>query len=213
MFAAVLTVTADWRFARDGTWGWLRNGCTWDGVLLSPLVWRFKLSFKMHAAIVRFVTGGSYGARLPRHIIRLDASLIDNKFPLMDGRLARAALGQALVAQLRRRQRRGQEHVAQSVRESDDGAIRPPRARDDDVSPTALLFVSTRCAAIHAALPPPAVRATAAAFAMANVQAALGICTLLYLCRCCSPQHTKPAVSRCSRPCSTSPTTKAKVTA
>ncbi|KAH8989326.1 hypothetical protein EDB86DRAFT_3104441 [Lactarius hatsudake] len=197
MFAAALTVTADRRFARDGTWGWLRNGCTWTLDSLRGAV-----------------TGLVFLATLSgAFVARLDASLIDNKFPLMDGRLARAALGQALVAQLRRRQRRGQEHMAQSVRESDDGAIRPPRARDDDVSPTALLFVSTRCAAIHAALPPPAVRATAATFAMANVQAALGICTLLYLCRCCSPQHTKPAVSRCSRPCSTSPTTKAKVTA
>ncbi|KAH8989328.1 cytochrome oxidase assembly protein-domain-containing protein [Lactarius hatsudake] len=42
---------------------------------------------------------------------------------------------------------------------------------------TVLLFASTR----RAALPPLAVRATAAAFAMANVQAALGISTLLYL--------------------------------
>jgi len=46
---------------------------------------------------------------------------------------------------------------------------------------SALLFVSSRRAATRAALPPLALRATAAAFAMVNVQAALGISTLLYL--------------------------------
>jgi cytochrome c oxidase assembly protein subunit 15 len=46
---------------------------------------------------------------------------------------------------------------------------------------TALLFASSRRAAVRAALPPLAVRTAAAAFAMANVQVALGISTLLYL--------------------------------
>jgi cytochrome c oxidase assembly protein subunit 15 len=46
---------------------------------------------------------------------------------------------------------------------------------------TALLFASSRRAAVRAALPPAALRATTAAFAMVNVQAALGISTLLYL--------------------------------
>ena len=48
MFAAALSVIADWRFARDGAWGRLRDGRTWDGVLRNPLVRRFKA----HAAIV-----------------------------------------------------------------------------------------------------------------------------------------------------------------
>jgi heme a synthase len=46
---------------------------------------------------------------------------------------------------------------------------------------TALLFASSRRAAVRAALPPLALRTAAAAFAMANVQVALGISTLLYL--------------------------------
>lgn len=46
---------------------------------------------------------------------------------------------------------------------------------------TALLFASSRRAAMRAALPLLAVRTAAAAFAMANVQVALGISTLLYL--------------------------------
>ena len=46
---------------------------------------------------------------------------------------------------------------------------------------TALLFASSRRAVVRAALPPLALRTAAAAFAMANVQVALGISTLLYL--------------------------------
>ena len=46
---------------------------------------------------------------------------------------------------------------------------------------TALLFASSRRAAVRAALPPAALRAMTAAFAMVNVQAVLGISTLLYL--------------------------------
>ena len=46
---------------------------------------------------------------------------------------------------------------------------------------TALLFVKTLRPAVRAALPPMARVATAAAFAMANVQVLLGISTLLYL--------------------------------
>ena len=46
---------------------------------------------------------------------------------------------------------------------------------------TALLFASSRRAAMRAVLPPAALRATMAAFAMVNVQAVLGMSTLLYL--------------------------------
>ncbi|KAH9169278.1 hypothetical protein EDB89DRAFT_2073111 [Lactarius sanguifluus] len=65
------------------------------------------------------------------------------------------------------------------------GSVRPPRARDDDVS-HALPFASTWRVAVRV------VRATAAAFAMANVQAALGISALLYLVRYRWRQFTKP---------------------
>jgi cytochrome c oxidase assembly protein subunit 15 len=48
MFAAALAVKADWRFARQGTWGRLNDGRTWEEVLRNPIVRRFKL----HAAVV-----------------------------------------------------------------------------------------------------------------------------------------------------------------
>jgi cytochrome c oxidase assembly protein subunit 15 len=42
MFAGALSVIADWRFARDGAWGRLRDGRTWEGVLRNPHVHRFR---------------------------------------------------------------------------------------------------------------------------------------------------------------------------
>ncbi|KAH9017041.1 cytochrome oxidase assembly [Lactarius hengduanensis] len=174
MFAAALSVTADWRFARDGTWGRLRDGRTWDGVLRNPLVRRFKA----HAAIVTglvFLTALS-GA----FVAGLDAGLVYNEFPLMGGRLAPPL----------------DELLSPSYADAADGGKgtwrnlfeNPTTVQFDHrvlamttYLATALLFASTRRAAVRAALPPLAVRATAAAFAMANVQAALGISTLLYL--------------------------------
>ncbi len=67
MFAAALSVTADWRFARDGTWGRLRDGRTWDGVLRNPLV----RHFKAHVAIVTglvFLTALS-GTSIPFRVL------------------------------------------------------------------------------------------------------------------------------------------------
>lgn len=48
MFAAALAVKADWRFARQGAWGRLSDGRTWEEVLRNPIVRRFK----RHAAVV-----------------------------------------------------------------------------------------------------------------------------------------------------------------
>lgn len=107
----------------------------------------------------------------------LDAGLVYNEFPLMGGRLA-PPLGELL---------------SPSYGDGGKGTWRnlfenPTTVQFDHrvlamttYLATALLFVSSRRAAVRAALPPLAVRVTAAAFAMVNVQAALGISTLLYL--------------------------------
>ena len=47
MFAAAGAVKADWRFAREGSWGRLSDGRSWE-VLRNPIVRRFKV----HAAVV-----------------------------------------------------------------------------------------------------------------------------------------------------------------
>jgi cytochrome c oxidase assembly protein subunit 15 len=52
MFAAGLAVKADWRFARDGAWGRLADGRSWEEVLRNPLVRRFKAQAAVVAAFV-----------------------------------------------------------------------------------------------------------------------------------------------------------------
>lgn len=174
MFVAALSVIADWRFAHNGSWGRLRDGRTWEDVLRNPLVRRFKT----HAAVVTglvFLTALS-GA----FVAGLDAGLVYNEFPLMGGRLAPPL----------------DELFSPSYADAADGGKgtwrnlfeNPTTVQFDHrvmamttYLATALLFASTRRAAVRAALPPAALYATAAAFAMANVQAVLGISTLLYL--------------------------------
>ncbi|KAH8996911.1 hypothetical protein EDB86DRAFT_3234509 [Lactarius hatsudake] len=86
----------------------------------------------------------------------LDAGSVYNEFPLMGGRLAPPL----------------DELLSPSSADAADGAKGTWRNLFEN--PTTVRFRPPP-------LPPLAVRATAAAFAMANVQAALGISTLLYL--------------------------------
>ncbi|KAH9008431.1 COX15/CtaA family, partial [Lactarius deliciosus] len=143
-------------------------------VLRNPLVRRFKT----HAVIV---TGLVFLTVLSGAFVAgLDAGSVYNEFPLMGGRLAPPL----------------DELLSPSYADATDGAKgtwrnlfeNPTTVQFDHrvlamttYLASALLFASTRRAAVRAALPPLAVRATAAAFAMANVQAAVGISTLLYL--------------------------------
>jgi heme a synthase len=104
-----------------------------------------------------------------------------NEFPLMDGRLA-PPLSELLSP-----------HYSDGAENSNGSLWRnlfenPTTVQFDHrmlatttYLATALLFASSRRAAVRAALPPLAVRTAALAFAMANVQVALGISTLLYL--------------------------------
>ncbi|KAH9169275.1 hypothetical protein EDB89DRAFT_1488831 [Lactarius sanguifluus] len=87
-------------------------------------------SFKMHAAIVRFVTEQLRGSSSLPHY---PAGLIDNEFPLMHGRIS-PPLDKLLSPSYADASDGEQGHVAQSVRESDDGTVQLPRTRDDDLS-------------------------------------------------------------------------------
>lgn len=52
MFAAALSIKADWLFARDGTWSRLADGRTWEDVLRNPLARRFKAQAALLTALV-----------------------------------------------------------------------------------------------------------------------------------------------------------------
>ncbi|KAI9510987.1 cytochrome oxidase assembly [Russula earlei] len=176
MFAAALAVRADWRFARDGAWSRLADGRTWEEVLRNPLVRRFRVHVAVVSGLVLLTAlSGAF-------VAGLDAGLMYNEFPLMGGRLA-PPLNELLSFR----------YASASPIDGGSGLWRnlfenPTTVQFDHrvlatatYLATALLFASSRGAAMRAVLPPLALRATAAAFAMANVQVILGISTLLYL--------------------------------
>lgn len=119
----------------------------------------------------------------------LDAGLVYNEFPLMNGRLA-PPLSELLSPDY--------AAPASSSNSKDGEGSSTGLWRNFFENPTtvqfdhrvlatttylatALLFASSRRVAMRAALPPLALPMTTALFAMANVQVILGISTLLYL--------------------------------
>ncbi|KAH9991473.1 COX15/CtaA family, partial [Russula vinacea] len=180
IFAAAVAVKDDWRFARLGTWGRLADGRSWEEVLRNPIVRRFKV----HAAVVTGLV--LFTALSGAFVAGLDAGLMYNEFPLMDGRLA-PPLSELLSPHY------ATAATSTTGNNSSTGLWRnffenPTTVQFDHrvlatttYIATALLFASSRRAVIRAALPPLALRTTSALFWMANVQVALGISTLLYL--------------------------------
>ncbi|KAI0260908.1 cytochrome oxidase assembly protein-domain-containing protein [Gloeopeniophorella convolvens] len=173
MLAGALAVKADWRYARSGAWSRLADGRTVDEVLRNPLVRRFRRQALAVAALVLLTAfSGAF-------VAGLDAGLIYNEFPLMGGRLAPPA------AEL--------FSPAYATSTAPDGSStglwrnlfeNPTTVQFDHRVLATTTYVATGAlwaAARRTPLPPLAARFAGLAFAMANVQAALGISTLLYL--------------------------------
>ena len=193
MFAAALSVMADWRFARSGSWGRLRDGRTWENVLRNPLVRRFKTQAAVVTGLV-FLTALSGTSHQPcvracvdlncrtgAFVAGLDAGLVYNEFPLMEGRLA-PPLDELFSPSYADTAADGAKGMWRNLFENPTTVQFDHRVMAmTTYLATALLFASSRRVAVRAALPPAALHAVTAAFAMVNVQAALGISTLLYL--------------------------------
>jgi len=172
MFGSGMAVIKDWKYA---------NGASWSGnptsprkVLKRPRFSSFKRqSWVLTGLVLLTALSGAF-------VAGLDAGLLYNEFPLMGN------------------------HIVPPVEElfSDDYAKHPDKSdkwwRNIFENPTtvqfdhrvlatttylgtALLYARTFSPAMRSALPPLTRLATMAAFAMANVQVALGIATLLYL--------------------------------
>ncbi|KAG5644573.1 hypothetical protein DXG03_008147 [Asterophora parasitica] len=177
MFGAGLAVIKDWRFAKGEPWAGLEAKATQESiqkVLANPLVRKFRTRAWALSGLV-FLTALS-GA----FVAGLDAGLLYNEFPLMGGRLAPPT--DELFS----------PNYAKSLDKSDlwwRNIFENPTTVQFDhrvlattaYLSTLLLWASTLRPAMKAALPPATRFAASAAFAMANVQVALGISTLLYL--------------------------------
>jgi heme a synthase len=120
-----------------------------------------------------FVLSGAF-------VAGLDAGLVYNEFPLMGGRLVPPL--SELISPYYADSNKGTTGLWRNFFENPTTVQFDHRvlAMTTYVA-TALLFLSSRRGALRTALPPSARLTAAAAFAMANVQAALGISTLLYL--------------------------------
>jgi len=118
----------------------------------------------------------------------LDAGLVYNEFPLMGGRLA-PPLNELLSPHYAAPASNNNDEVGESSTGLWRNFFENPTTVQFDhrvlatitYLATALLFASSRRAAMRAALPPPALSSATALFAMASVQVMLGISTLLYL--------------------------------
>ena len=119
--------------------------------------------------------------RIGAFVAGLDAGLVYNEFPLMGGRLV-PPLDELFSPSYADAAANGGKGTWRNLFENPTTVQFDHRVMAmTTYLATALLFASSRRVAVRAALPPAALRATAAAFAMVNVQAALGISTLLYL--------------------------------
>ena len=99
MFAGVLSVIADWRFAHNSLWGRLRDGRTWEDVLCNPHVRCFKTQAAVVSGLI-FLTAFvvlsapssvcacvDLNCRTDTFVVGIGTGLVCNKFPLMGGRL------------------------------------------------------------------------------------------------------------------------------
>lgn len=103
MFSTGISILNDWRWAKAGTWGGLKDngsGAVWKSVLENPTVRKFARYSKLLTGLVfltalsgrhfpivsrsEFTSSPSSGA----FVAGLDAGLLYNEFPLMGGRIA-----------------------------------------------------------------------------------------------------------------------------
>ncbi|KAH8106060.1 cytochrome oxidase assembly [Cristinia sonorae] len=177
MFSTGLSILGDWRWANGAGWSDMRAenaGAEWKNVLQNPAVKRFARYSKALAALV-FLTALS-GA----FVAGLDAGLLYNEFPMMGGRLVPPK--EELFSPFYAKKADGSDNWWRNLLENPTTVQFDHRclAMTTYFSTTAL-FLASRTPALKAALPPLARRMATSAFAMVNVQLALGISTLLYL--------------------------------
>ncbi|KIJ70430.1 hypothetical protein HYDPIDRAFT_23537 [Hydnomerulius pinastri MD-312] len=173
MLGTGLAAIKDWKYARGGPWSGSKT-MSWEEVLSNPVVKRFTRQSRVLTALV-FLTAIS-GA----FVAGLDAGLLYNEFPLMGGRIAPPM--DELFSSVYAKNADGSDIWWRNIFEN------PTTVQFDHrllamttYFSTCFLYAQSRRSAVCALLPPLARVSVTAAFAMANVQVLLGLCTLLYL--------------------------------
>ncbi|KAK2466439.1 hypothetical protein APHAL10511_002081 [Amanita phalloides] len=174
MFGTGLAVIKDWKFSRGVPWSGLKGSADFQAILNNPIVRTFnRQAWALTGLVFLTALSGAF-------VAGLDAGLLYNEFPLMGGRLAPPS--DELFATAYAKNPDNSDLWWRNIFEN------PTTTQFDHrllamttYASTALLFAKTLRPTVRAVLPPMARVATAAAFAMANVQVLLGISTLLYL--------------------------------
>ncbi|TDL29779.1 COX15-CtaA-domain-containing protein [Rickenella mellea] len=173
MLSTGLAVLRDWKFAIQGKWSGLLAKDL-EPVLKNPIVRKFRRRAWLLTSLV-FLTAMS-GA----FVAGLDAGLVYNEFPLMGGRLAPPT--DELMNPAYAKQADKSDLWWRNLLENPSTVQFDHRVLAvTTYLSTGLLYTSTLAPAMRAALPALTRRLAVTAFALANVQVALGITTLLYL--------------------------------
>ncbi|KAF9569394.1 cytochrome oxidase assembly [Agrocybe pediades] len=172
MFGTGMAVIKDYKFSKGALWSGFSGNI--QQALQNPILRSFKKQAWVLTGLV-FLTALS-GA----FVAGLDAGLLYNEFPLMGGRLAPPA--DELFSTAYAKNEDKSDLWWRNIFENPTTVQFDHRVlATTTYFGTAYLFAQTFRPAVRAALPPLARVGTMAAFAMANVQVALGISTLLYL--------------------------------
>jgi len=173
MVGTGMAILRDWKFAHRGVWSGLAAE-RWEPILRNALVQRF-------TGRVWIVTGLVFLTALSGAFVAgLDAGLVYNEFPTMGGRLAPPR--EELMNPVYARKEDQSDMWWRNLLEN------PTTVQFDHrvlaittYLSTGLLYLNTLSPNLNAALPAVTTRLAGVAFAVANLQVALGITTLLYL--------------------------------
>ncbi|KAF8165061.1 COX15/CtaA family [Crassisporium funariophilum] len=172
MFGTGMAVLKDWKYANGALWSGYQGGI--QKALNNPLLKSFKRqSWALSGLVLLTALSGAF-------VAGLDAGLLYNEFPLMGGRLSPPA--DELFSPMYAKNPDKSDMWWRNIFENPTTVQFDHRVlATTTYFATALLYARTFRPAVRAALPPLTRMAMMAAFAMANVQVALGITTLLYL--------------------------------
>ncbi|THV05443.1 COX15-CtaA-domain-containing protein [Dendrothele bispora CBS 962.96] len=170
MFGTGLATIKEWKFASGGNWMGISQSAFSEALNKLPVRTFKARAWALTALVFLTALSGAF-------VAGLDAGLLYNEFPLMGGRLAPPR--DELISPAYAQKADGSDKLWRNIFEN------PTTVQFDHrvlaittYLGTTLLFLRSR--SLRTMLPMTA-RATTVAFAMVNVQLALGISTLLYL--------------------------------
>lgn len=172
MFGAGIAAIKDWKYAHGAPWSGYTGKLS--EAVKNPIFRSFsRQSWALTGLVLLTAISGAF-------VAGLDAGLLYNEFPLMGGRLA-PPTDELFSPEYAKNPDKSDKWWRNLFENPTTVQFDHRVLATTTYFATALLFARTFKPAVRAALPPLTRVTTMAAFAMANIQVALGISTLLYL--------------------------------